>query len=134
MNTKLNFAFIVVTMFLIATACSPEISSLPILDPAQPGELSNAAPGLPVTGKESYEAVQRAYDFEQEIRAYPSRKSHSACLSADIQRQGECVEQEQTGSAFLSGNGYVEALDYPNPKLHSACVSEDLQRQKKCME
>ena len=40
MNTKLNLALMVVTTFLIATACSPEMSSQPILDPAQPEELS----------------------------------------------------------------------------------------------
>ena len=134
MNTKLNLAFIVVTMFFIATACASEMSFQPILDPAQLEEFSNAGPGLPVTGKESYETAQRAYDFEKEARAYPSHKFHSACVSEDIQRQGKCVEQEQTGTAFLSGIGHAEAIDYPNHKLHSACVSEDIRRQENCVE
>jgi hypothetical protein len=134
MNTKLNFAFIVITLFLIATACSPEMSFQPILDPAQLEELYNAVPALPVNGKESHEAAQRVYDFEQEIRAYPSHQFHFACVSEDIQRQGRCMEQEQTGTDLLSDNGHAEALGYPNPELHSACVSEDIKRQANCME
>jgi hypothetical protein len=135
MNTKLNLASIVVTIFLIATACSPDDSSLPILDQAQPEEANyEMVPLVPVTGEQAYETGQQAYDFEQEARAYPSQKFHSACVSVDIHRQGRCEEKEQNGATFLPGNGNTEAPAYPSRKLHAACVSEDIQRQDKCLE
>jgi hypothetical protein len=135
MNTKLNLASIVVTIFLIATACAPDDSSLPILDLAQPEEAGyEMVPLVPITGEQSYETGQQAYDFEQEARAYPSQQLHSACVSADIHRQGRCEESEQNGANFLSGKENTEAPTYPSQKLHSHCVSEDVQRQYSCMD
>jgi len=135
MNTKLYLASIAVTIFLIATACSPERSSLPILDQALPGETNyEVVPLVPVTGELFIEPSQQAYDFEQEARVYPNLKLHSACASEDIHRQGKCEEKEQNGVTFGSGNGNIEAPAQPAQKLHSACVSENIQRQENCVE
>jgi hypothetical protein len=135
MNTKLNLASIVVTIFLIVTACSPEGSSLPILDQAQPEEANyELVPLVPVTGERRYETGQQAYDFEQEARAYPSHRLHSACASADIHRQGECEEQEPKPVILHPNNDHTEPQVYPIQNLHSHCVSGDINRQYYCMD
>ena len=95
MNTKLNLASIVVTIFLIATACSPDSSSLPILDQAQPEEENyEIAPLVPVTGVDAGENV---YDYEQEALGLPEPKIplRTVCPT-DIHRQGKCEEKEQS--------------------------------------
>jgi hypothetical protein len=132
MNTKLTLASIVLAMFLIATACSAETSSLPALDPAQPEAASyEIVPLVPVTG---VNAAENVYDYEQEARAYPSHQVHSACASADIHRQSRCEVKEQIRETLLPGNGNTEAPAAPLQKLHSHCVSEDLNRQYYCMD
>ena len=130
MNIKLTLASIVLVMFLIATACSPEISSLPNLDPAQPVEESNEiAPLVPVTG---VNAPNNAYSLEQEYLAYPSQKFHSNCVSDDIQRQNMCTEKEPNAVISHSDNAQAEPQDFPSQKLHSHCVSEDVNQQNYC--
>lgn len=134
MNTRLNLASIILTLIFIAAACSPKESSPPIVDRVQSERNYEMVQSLPVTGGQPYVAEQRAYDFEQEVRAYPSHQVHSACASADIHRQGRCEEKEQIRKTLLPGNGNTEAPASPLQKLHSHCVSEDLNRQNYCMD
>ena len=132
MNTKLALASIVITMFLLATACSPEMSSLPILDEAQPEEENlEIVPLVPLT---SLNAAENVYDYEREVRAYPGQRLHSACASEDIRRQGKCEEQELNTVILHSNNAHANTQDYPSQKLHSHCVSEDVNRQNYCMD
>jgi hypothetical protein len=132
MNTKLNLASIVVTIFLIATACSPEMSSLPIVDEAPAAEENYGIAALvPLT---AVDAGENVYDYEQEVWAYPSHRLHSACASADIHRQSKCEEQELNTVILHSNNANANTQDYPSQKLHSHCVSEDVQRQYSCMD
>ena len=133
MNTKFTFASIVLVMFLIATACSPEISSLPNLDPAQPVEESNEiAPLVPIVPVTGVNASNEAYSLEQEYLAYPSQKSHSNCVSDDIQRQNMCMEKGPNAVIRHSDAAQTEAQEYPIQKLHSHCVSTDVNRQNYC--
>jgi hypothetical protein len=134
MNTKPNLGSIVLAVLLITTACSPNTISSPILDQAPLERSYKSDLILPVTSGQSYEEDQRAYDFEQEARAYPSRQFHSACVSDDIHRQAKCEEKEQNGATLLSGKGNTEAPAHPLQKIHSACVFADLQRQENCVE
>ena len=132
MNTKLALASLVLALFLIATACSPETISLPALDPAPPEEASyEIVPLVPVTG---LSAAENVYDYEQEARAYPGQRLHSACASEDIRRQGKCEEQEPNAVIRHSNNVDTEPQNYPPQKLHSHCVSEDVHRQYNCMD
>lgn len=131
MNAKFNLVLFAVTMSFIATACTPEISAQPILDQAQPKEASyETVPLVPVTG---VNAVENAYDYGPEARAYPSQRLHSACASEDLRRQGKCEEQKPNAVIRHSNNVYSDTQDYPSQKLHSYCVSEDIHRQNNCM-
>jgi hypothetical protein len=132
MNTKLTLASIVVSIFLLGTACSPEISSQPILDQAQPEEESyETALLVPVTG---VNAIENASAFGQDALAYPNQKSHSNCVSQDSHRQNMCGEKEPNAVIRHSDNVQAEPQEYPSQKLHSHCVSEDVDRQNKCMD
>jgi hypothetical protein len=107
-------------------------SAIQIEDQAQPGSNYAMVKSLPVTGADVI--GQQAYDFEQEARAYPSHRLHSACASADIHRQGECAEQEPKPVILHSNNDHAEQQVSPIQNLHSHCVSEDINRQYYCMD
>jgi len=132
MNTKFTLASIVVTLFLIATACSPEMSSLPIVDEAPPTEANyEIAPLVPLTG---IDAGENTYAYEQDALAYPSQKFHSNCVSHNSHRQSMCEEREPNTIIRRSDDTQAQIQEYPSHKLHSHCVSEDVHRQNKCID
>jgi hypothetical protein len=130
MNTKLNLVSIVAVIFIIATAGSPRSSLSQGLLQAQSERNYQLVPLPPVTSGQDY-------GNDEGLADYPLNQFHSACSSANSQRQDLCVELEPNfvpGSIYLSGNSSTDNEVFPSQKLHSACVSENIQREESCVD
>ncbi len=129
MNTKLNVVSIVLAIFLVTSVRSLRSRPAQVLNQADSKRNNQIVQLLYVTqGQDSA--------IEENLVSYPLKQFHSACSSANSQRQDLCVEPEPSlvpGSIYLSGNRNTDNQGFPSQKLHSACVSENILRQVSCV-